>query len=390
MQLQNAQAFENLTAPLLAWYKTAARELPWRLNTDPYRVWVSEIMLQQTRVETVKPYYERFLSELPTIKHLAEVPEEKLIKLWEGLGYYSRAKNLKRAAQIICTEFGGKFPQLQSQLRTLPGIGEYTAGAIGSICFGLPTPAVDGNVLRVFARLTAYEEPPSQPSFKGEVTAVLRRIYPEGQTGDFTQSLMELGATVCLPNGIPLCGSCPVRKFCHAYAEEKQTRLPVKVPKTARRKEQLTVFLLQCEDRLAISKRPSAGLLGGLYELPNANGHLSKEEALQFLAVLGLSFAQIKSIKTGKRRKHIFTHIEWDMKCFVVQCTIPDQPSVFLDYAQDPEKNEFQIQNVIQSTGGMPSQKQLFWPTEKERKEGIALPTAFRQFLAEISESEAL
>ncbi len=346
--------FRRLPEALLPWYRENARDLPWRLSRDPYRIWISEIMLQQTRVDTVKPYYERFLRELPTVQDLAEVSDDKLTKLWEGLGSYSRARNLKRAAQKITGELGGRFPNTPQELQSLPGIGEYTAGAISSIAFGLPVPAVDGNVLRVFARLTLYEEPPAQPSFKLLVRDTLLAVYPKDKhdAGDFTQALMELGATVCLPNGAPLCGICPIRQACRAFCAGRQTELPKKAPKAARRKEPLTVFVLVHNGHAAVRRRPSSGLLAGLFEFPNAPGHLTREEALSWLAANGISAS---SVKTGKKRKHIFSHIEWDMTCFLAEC-IPPFPDDFLWLNL--------AENEAEDTP-------------------IALPTAFRQFLGE-------
>lgn len=350
--------FCELPEALLPWYRENARNLPWRVSRDPYRVWISEIMLQQTRVDTVKPYYERFLRELPTVQDLAEVSDDKLSKLWEGLGYYSRARNLKRAARKITEELGGRFPDTPQELQSLPGIGEYTAGAISSIAFGHPVPAVDGNVLRVFARLTAYEEPPVQPSFKRFVRDMLLTVYPNNKNdgrndaGDFTQALMELGATVCLPNGAPLCGICPISQACRAFRAGRQTELPKKAPKAARRKEPRTVFLLIHNGCVAVRRRSSPGLLAGLFEFPNAPGHFTREEALSWLRANGISAA---SIKTGKKRKHLFSHIEWDMTCFLAECT-PPFPDDFL---------------WLEITGG------------EAEDPSIALPTAFRQFLGE-------
>lgn len=308
-----------VTAPLLRWYEKNARVLPWRENTDPYRVFVSEIMLQQTRVDTVIPYYERFLRALPDVTALSAVPEDELLKLWEGLGYYSRARNLQKAAQMICREYGGVFPAGFEQVRALPGVGPYTAGAICSIAFGQPTPAVDGNVLRVVSRLCRNGTDIANPAYKKRVTAVLAQIYPARECGAFTQSLMELGAVVCLPNGVPLCDRCPLAELCAARAAGEQLAFPVQSEKAARRIVEMTVFRLTCGGRTAIRRR-GAGLLAGLWELPSADGFLSPEEARDRLCAAGLHPGELSS---AGMKKHIFTHIEWRMLCFCAECAEP-------------------------------------------------------------------
>ena len=220
--------------PLLGWYERNKRDLPWRRDREPYHVWLSEIMLQQTRVEAVKGYYARFLAELPDIPSLAACDPDRLHKLWEGLGYYSRVRNLQKAAKQIVSDYGGAFPTDYDKIRALPGIGDYTAGAICSICFGLPTPAVDGNVLRVVSRLTADERPVTQPAVKKDYTAALAEIYPTGQCAETTQALMELGATICAPNGAPHCDLCPVAAFCQSREGERWRTIPVKDAKKPR------------------------------------------------------------------------------------------------------------------------------------------------------------
>lgn len=341
-----------IVAPLLMWYSQNSRVLPWRENTDPYRVWVSEIMLQQTQVDTVIPYYNRFLQQLPTIKDLAAADEVQLLKLWEGLGYYSRARNLQKAAKIIIGKHGGRFPTEPTDILALPGIGAYTAGAIASICFEQPTPAVDGNVLRVVARLTGSDADISLPKVKNNITDMLRAIYPDYRRGDFTQSLMELGATVCLPNGAPKCGDCPVCGCCRAYADGTQRTLPVKAKKKPRKQEEKTVFLLYCGDRLALRRRETAGLLGGLWELPNAEGCLSAEEAVHLLREWGFEDVYDGDLKPGRQKKHIFTHIEWQMTSFVAAC------------------------------GTMP--EGFVWVTNEQLGAEIAMPSAFSPFLESI------
>ena len=271
----------KLPGALLPWYRENRRALPWRETNDPYRIWVSEIMLQQTRVEAVKGYYARFLQALPDIESLAGCDDEKLHKLWEGLGYYSRVRNLKKAAGVILAQHGGVFPADYDAVRALPGIGDYTAGAVCSIAFSLPTPAVDGNVLRVLSRLRCDAEPIDLPAVKKRVNRELAEIYPNDCPGEFTQALMELGATVCVPNGEPRCGNCPCREFCGGQGSWQE--LPVKLPKRAKKQENRTVFVLRCGDRYAICKRPARGLLAGLWQFPNESGHLEAAKAVIFL-----------------------------------------------------------------------------------------------------------
>ena len=303
---------------LLDWYARAARDLPWRLQSpDPYRTLVSEIMLQQTRVETVKPYYERFIAELPDLQALAAVSEEKLLKLWEGLGYYSRARNLQKAAQAVIREHHGKIPAEREQLLKLPGIGEYTAGAVASIAFGRPEPAVDGNVLRVCARLLNSRHDIADPVFRRTVREQLQRIYPEGKCSEFTQSIMELGAMICLP-GNPRCAECPLRDECAAFAAGTAPALPVKKAPAARRIETLTVFLLRSEQgRIALRKRPDKGILAGLWEYPSVPGRLSRKDALAWLNEHMLEPVRLR--KTAPHR-HVFTHLEWHMSGWSALC----------------------------------------------------------------------
>lgn len=294
---------EQLPIPLLEWYRDNARRLPWRENPTPYHVWLSEIMLQQTRVAAVLDYYRRFLAEVPDIQTLAELPEERLMKLWQGLGYYSRARNLQAAARQIMAEHGGKFPAEYKAVRALKGVGDYTAGAICSIAFGQPVPAVDGNVLRVVARITGDEGDITTAAMKARVADALGPIIPLNAPGAFTQAMMELGATVCLPNGAPLCDRCPAKGFCTAFGEGRVDRLPVKAKKKARRVEERTVWLLFHENRVALRQRPSKGLLAGLWEYPNEPGDKLPVE-------WGLS---AEREEFGCTAKHIFTHIEWHM-----------------------------------------------------------------------------
>ena len=308
--------FTSLPALLLPWYKENRRELPWRQDQEPYHVWLSEIMLQQTRVEAVKAYYARFLEKLPTIEALAHTDEETLHKLWEGLGYYSRVRNLHKAACQIMERHGGTFPTSYDEIRALSGIGDYTAGAIGSICFDLPTPAVDGNVLRVCMRLTADDSPIDHPRTKKTLTEALAAIYPK-ESGDFTQALMELGATVCLPNGQPQCKLCPLQKICLAHKQGSELKYPVKSEKKPRKIEEMTVFLLHDGEEYALRKRPKTGLLAGLWEFPHLPGKLTAEQVLSHLEAQG---TQVTDIEKTAEKVHIFTHKEWHMTGYFLSC----------------------------------------------------------------------
>ena len=340
-----ATEYEKLPAALLPWYRENARDLPWRRDRDPYHVWISEIMLQQTRVSAVLGYYSRFLAALPSIQDLARVREDQLFKLWEGLGYYSRAKNLQKAAQQICENYDGHFPTDYATIRTLPGRGPYTAGAISSICFELTTPAVDGNVLRVAARITNDPTPVDLPAMKVSVSEHLAAIYPKGACGDFTQALMELGATLCTPRS-PKCDLCPAAAFCRGKAAGTADTLPVRLPKRKKRVEEKTVFLFSCEGKLALNQRTEPGLLSGLWQFPNVSGLLDAKAALETATSFGL---RPREIVRELHRNHIFTHIRWEMTCYEILC--------------DAAPADFT------------------WATVAEIGTSYALPTAFRQFL---------
>ena len=296
--------------PLVDWFRRSHRDLPWRKRINAYRVWVSEIMLQQTRVEAVKPYYERFLKELPDVKALAEVPEDRLLKLWEGLGYYSRARNLKTAAQQVMEQFGGEFPRTYEEIRSLKGIGNYTAGAISSFAYNIPKPAVDGNVLRVVTRMLADPGDIMKASVKKRIEDLVEEVIPRDAVGDFNQSLIELGAVVCLPNGDPKCGECPVRRLCLACEQGRQKEFPVRQKAKERRIEKRTVFLFCDSGTVAVRKRPAKGLLAGMYEFPNVEGHLRRDEAVEYGKSLGLTPVRVKKLGNAK---HIFSHVEWHM-----------------------------------------------------------------------------
>ena len=340
--------FSELPRLLLPWYQEHKRDLPWRKDRDPYHIWVSEIMLQQTRVEAVKGYYNRFLAALPTLADLAVCPDDVLHKLWEGLGYYSRVRNLKKAAQVIMNDFGGTFPREHSQVLKLPGIGPYTAGAICSIAFNQPTPAVDGNVLRLIARLREDFRPIDLPLVKKDVTELLEDIYPE-QAGDFTQALMELGATLCGPNRAPECSSCPLHELCAACSHGTAAELPLKTPKKERKQEDLTVLILSCGGRYALEKRPDQGLLASLWQFPNVAGHLEPQQALQLAESWNL---HPRDLLKQVHRTHIFTHIQWNMEGYYIE--------------------------VSEEAPG------FSWFTAEEIQMDAALPTAFRQFFLEI------
>jgi len=341
---------KQLPALLLPWYEANKRDLPWRKYREPYHVWVSEIMLQQTRVEAVRGYYARFLDRLPTIEALASADDELLQKLWEGLGYYSRVRNLKKAAQTVMNAHNGVFPNTFDAVIALPGIGAYTAGAICSICYDLPTPAVDGNVLRVISRLTDDATPIDKPAFKKQVTQRLAAVYPQ-QAGAFTQALMELGATVCGPNRAPECDCCPCREICLGHMNGTAEALPVKTPKRPRRVEEKTVFILSCDGMYALEKRPATGLLAKLWQFPNVDEKLSVEDAICYVEREGLKPQEI--LRTVER-KHIFTHVEWHM-CGVYM----EVGERIADYC---------------------------WLTPEKINSTAALPTAFRQFWEEIKD----
>lgn len=308
--------WKEIAQPLLAWYDKHRRILPWREEPTPYHVWVSEIMLQQTRVEAVKPYYKRFMEAFPNIETLAKASERQLLKMWEGLGYYSRVRNMQKAAIQIMEEHGGQMPPEYDALLGLKGIGSYTAGAISSIAFNRPYPAVDGNVLRVLSRIRMDEESISEEKVKKRVFAELLEIMPKDRPGDFNQALMDLGAGVCLPNGAPLCGECPLSHICLAYQKGCQEEYPKKAVGKARIIEEKTILIIQDENRAAIKKRPDKGLLAGLYEFPSMEGYHTAEEVVEYLKENGLTALRIKRLTDSK---HIFSHREWHMMGYQIR-----------------------------------------------------------------------
>ena len=310
---RSTKQVENISPALLEWFYKNRRSLPFRENPTPYHVWLSEVMLQQTRVSAVLPYYYRFLEALPDIPALAACEEEKLHKLWEGLGYYSRVRNLQKAAKLVCAQYGGQLPADYAALRALPGIGEYTAGAIASISFGLPVPAVDGNVLRVFSRL--YNDPGviTEPAVKKAFTARVMEHQPPEKAGDYNQALMELGALVCVPNGAPLCGQCPLATLCRARAAGTTAQLPQKAKPKPRKLVPVTLALVESPAGFLVQQRPEKGLLAGLWQPVLWEGeHLLQAEVLARLAALGLDTGTAAPAALPAA-KHIFTHIEWLM-----------------------------------------------------------------------------
>ena len=313
-------------APLLAWYDRGHRDLPWRREPTPYGVWVSEIMLQQTRVEAVKPYYARFMEALPDVRALAEVPDEVLYKLWEGLGYYSRARNLKRAAVEICEKHGGQLPADYEALLALCGIGSYTAGAIASIAFGIPSPAVDGNVLRVVARLLASDRNVLEPAFKREVEQAILPVIPQDRAGDFTQAMIELGATVCTPTATEqTCAECPLSHLCAARRSALVGILPIRHKNTRRREEKRTVLVITDGERVLLRRRPDTGLLAGLWEFPHLPEHLSEAQVAEQLTEWGIAPSSVRKTRPAT---HLFTHIKWDMTGYLIRTDkLEDNPA---------------------------------------------------------------
>ena len=335
---------------LLLWYEKNRRILPWREDPTPYHVWISEIMLQQTRVEAVKGYYARFLESLPDIAALAAADEDTYLKLWEGLGYYSRVRNLHKAAVVLMEDYGGQMPASAADLRKLPGIGPYTAAAISSIAFGEPVPAIDGNLLRVFARLTCYEDSILTPQARKDAEAFFGPLIElanaehlgddlvtfDASPGAFNQALMDLGATICLPNAAPLCDKCPLAAFCRAHAEGREMELPNRPAKAQRTIEDMTVFLIRFKGGILLRKRPDTGLLASLYEFPNVPGHLKKADALRTVEEMGFGPLRIKKLPPAK---HIFTHKEWHMtawEVFADEWTAFDRTAPERRTAEDP------------------------------------------------------
>ena len=348
---KNARKGENdfpLPCYLLPWFYANKRDLPWRQSKDAYAVWVSEIMLQQTRVEAAKEHYVRFMRALPTVFDLAACDEEKLMKLWEGLGYYSRARNMKKCADRVVAEYGGIFPRDKALLQQLPGIGEYTAGAVSSIAYDEKNPAVDGNVLRVCARAEGDFTPVDNVRRRRELTKKLAAVYPEA-AGDYTQSLMELGALVCLPES-PKCGACPLRGHCVAEREGWQSRLPVMPEKPQKKRERLAVFLLRAPQGTALRKRPAKGVLAGMWEFPNQPfagfSAAEKEAEGAFLRASLLDFGiENFTLCTKKEHTHVFTHLVWEMTAYVLD--IPDMPPSLPVFSPEKIRGELSVASAF-------------------------------------------
>lgn len=339
---------EKFQTSLLEWYDKEARVLPWRSDPTPFKVWISEMMLQQTRVDTVIPYFTRFISRIPGVQVLAAIEEDELLKLWQGLGYYNRALNLKKAAQAIVEKYEGEIPAKLVELTTLPGIGNYSAGAISSIAFGERVPAIDGNVLRIVARITASKEDFSNPKIKKQFEPLISEVLPLERVGDFNQALMDLGATVCIPNGEPKCRICPVNYHCRAYQEGITGEIPVKVIKKSRKVEEKTVLVISSNGRFALQKRASGGLLPNLWEFPNFEGNLTEEQCRKTLKNLGIHGKEIIPLKPAK---HVFTHLEWQLTGYFVDGE---------EVQHSPE---------------------LVWATKDEMRHQYSIPTAFRTFI---------
>lgn len=339
---------KHFTEQLLSWYDQEARVLPWRENPTPYRVWISEMMLQQTRVETVIPYFNRFMEEIPDIEALAKIDEDKLLKLWQGLGYYSRATNLKKAAMVIMEEYGGHLPDDPKTLQKLPGIGPYSAGAISSIAFQKVETLMDGNVLRVMARVNGITSDIGTKQTQTQILNLLKNLISTQRPGDFNQALMELGATRCLPNGVPLCESCPVRELCVSAIENRTGEIPVITNKKPRDIQKQTVLVLCHNGTYGIEKRKSTGLLAKLWLFPMMDGHVSEETCKEILEQAGY---EISAFRRLPEAKHVFTHVEWRMIGYEIE---------------------------IKSMKG---NNELDWATKKQIEETYAVPKAHSYYL---------
>lgn len=356
--MQDIYEIDGLAEPLCRWYQKNKRSMPWREAATPYHVWLSEIMLQQTRIEAAKAYYERFIERLPDVKALAGVPEEELMKLWEGLGYYNRARNLQKAAKLVVERYDGVLPADYDLLLELPGIGNYTAGAIASIAYHIPAPAVDGNVLRVLMRYLNCRDDISKAAVRKKTERSVMKIIPEDKPGDFNEALMELGEVVCIPNGAPLCGQCPVAETCQGRIAGTQTELPVKPEKKARRVEKKTILIFLTGERVGIARRPETGLLAGLWEFPSLSGHLTMKQTEEYLKQKGVQPAGIRRLKSGR---HIFSHVEWHMKGYLVEIM--------------PEQDQDTMREVVPD---------IVWTEKENLSKQYTVPVAFHSFLKQI------
>lgn len=337
---------EEIGAKILAWYKANRRDLPWRKTKDPYKIWISEIMLQQTRVDTVMGYYHRFLERFPDIAALARAEEDEVLTVWQGLGYYSRARNLHRAAGLMVSQYGGRFPDTYEEVRKLPGVGDYTAAAVLSIAFERPHAAVDGNVLRVVSRLEELEEDITRAVTKRKVSAIVTRMIPKQDAGDFTQAMMEHGALVCIPVQ-PLCAECPVQCFCAAYASGRQNELPVKKKAGTVKEFHMQVAVVREQGRILLEHRREETLLAGMWGLPLVEAGSRSSEEL-FYEKYGLKLSHRRNLGSAT---HVFTHQIWKME------------AVF--YKLQEESSFSPV---------------LYW-AEESKLENYAIPTAFKRVL---------
>lgn len=391
---RQGERVEQMAPFLLKWFREQARVLPWRTEPKPYYVWVSEIMLQQTRVEAVKPYFSRFIETLPDIRSLAECEEELLLKLWEGLGYYNRVRNLQKAAQVVVELYQGELPADYTALLQLPGIGSYTAGAIASIAYQIPVPAVDGNVLRVMARLMESYEDITKASVKKQTEELLKAHMPKEDAGAFNQAMMEIGAMVCLPNGQPKCTECPIRKFCLALERQVVMELPVKTKKKARRMEEMTVFVIRLAEReemgkrererwmqekVVLRRRSDSGLLAGMYEFPNVPEKLELEAARKILEGWGI---KIQSILPIEEAKHIFSHVEWHMKGYLVEAAADWESEDSREVKQQIEELEPSLGMIAESGTFQVKREEnrLEWFAVERVQREIAIPSAFAAY----------
>ncbi|HSR03749.1 MAG TPA: A/G-specific adenine glycosylase [Proteiniclasticum sp.] len=342
----------DFAGKILSWYHKNRRTMPWREDPVPYHIWLSEIMLQQTRVDTAMPYFHRFIEKYPDIQALAQSDEEELLKYWEGLGYYNRVRNLRITAISLVENHEGKLPKTYQELLKLKGIGEYTAGAIASEAFGEKVSAVDGNVFRVMARLLGVREDIKEKVVMDLLKDTVKNVLPEEETGNFNQGLIEVGALICIPNGSPKCGLCPVKDYCMAYEKELQDEIPRKKKPKEKKVEERTVLLLEYNGRYAIRRRPEGKLLGGLYEFPHEEGFYEKNEVEALLKEMNLQPVSIGSLKD---KKFLFTHIEWRLKAYHIKVEKPNE--------------------------------ELLFETRESIKEKYTLATAFRDYLERLDEA---
>lgn len=338
---------KRYTETIIKWYQKNKRELPWRKDTNPYHIWVSEIMLQQTRIEAVIEYYHHFLEKIPDIETLSIIEDEVLLKLWEGLGYYNRARNLKIAAIQIMKDYQGKFPTKYIEIIKLKGIGEYTASAISSICYNEPQVTVDGNVLRVFTRFYNDTRNIDDLKTKKSIREFLQQIIPK-ESGDFNQGLMEIGEVICIPNGVPKCSICPLQKDCLAYQNNTYQELPIRKEKIKKKEENYTILLFQYQDEYAIYQRKEESLLNNLWAFPHLEGFLTLKKLKSYLQEQKIEYQQIQQ---GIQSTHIFTHKKWNMISYQIKITT---------------KNKL---------------PQYTWKKLSEIKKEYPIPTAYKSFL---------